>query len=108
MVNVSVTQGHVRRTFENMLQVDTSIHSGNSGGPIIDLRGKVIGIASAVATGRAIGPVPIATPLSDIGMILPITKAVSFIQDLKAGQIKWNGVLDLSVDIKIKHVDWIS
>ncbi|MBL0713894.1 MAG: trypsin-like peptidase domain-containing protein, partial [Desulfosarcina sp.] len=32
-VNVSVTSGHVRRTFENMLQVDTSIHPGNSGGP---------------------------------------------------------------------------
>ncbi len=103
-VNVSVTQGHVRRTFENMLQVDTSIHSGNSGGPIIDIRGKVIGIASAVAIGRAIGPVPIATPLSDIGMILPITKAVSFIQDLKAGQIKWNGVLDLSLDTKLKQI----
>jgi hypothetical protein len=103
-VNVSVTQGHVRRTFENMLQVDTSIHSGNSGGPIIDIRGKVIGIASGVAVGWAIGPVPVATPLSDIGMILPITKAVAFIQELKAGQIKWNGVLDLSLDTKLKQI----
>jgi len=103
-VNVSVTQGHVRRTFENMLQVDTSIHSGNSGGPIIDIRGKVIGIASGVAVGWAVGPVPIATPLSDIGMILPITKAVAFIQELKAGQIKWNGVLDLSLDIKLRQI----
>jgi len=103
-VNVSVTQGHVRRTFENMLQVDTSIHSGNSGGPIIDIRGKVIGIASGVAVGWAHGPVPIATPLSDIGMILPITKAVAFIQELKAGQIKWNGVLDLSLDTKLQQI----
>ena len=103
-VNVSVTQGNVRRTFENMLQVDTSIHSGNSGGPIIDIRGKVIGIASGVAMGWAVGPVPIATPLSDIGMILPITKAADFIQDLKAGQIKWNGVLDLSLDTKLKQI----
>jgi tetratricopeptide (TPR) repeat protein len=45
-----------------------------------------------------------AMPLSDIGMILPITKAVSFIQDLKAGQIKWNGVLDLSLDTKLKQI----
>jgi len=103
-INVSVTQGHVRRTFENMLQVDTSIHSGNSGGPVIDIRGKVIGIASGVAIGWAIGPVPIATPLPDIGMILPITKAVNFIQDLKTGRIKWNGVLDLSVDAKLKEI----
>ena len=103
-VNVSVTQGHVRRTFESMLQVDTSIHSGNSGGPVIDIRGKVIGIATGVAMGWAVGPVPIATPLSDIGMILPITKAVNFIQDLKAGQMKWNGVLDLSLDTKLKQI----
>ena len=69
-----------------MLQVDTSLHSGNSGGPIIDIRGKVIGIATGVAMGWAVGPVPMSTPLSDIGMILPITKAVSFIQDLKPGR----------------------
>ncbi|MGD8446391.1 MAG: trypsin-like peptidase domain-containing protein, partial [Desulfobacterales bacterium] len=30
-VNVSVTQGHIRRAFENLLQMDTSIHPGNSG-----------------------------------------------------------------------------
>ncbi|OGP57188.1 MAG: hypothetical protein A2V65_03550 [Deltaproteobacteria bacterium RBG_13_49_15] len=103
-VNVSVTQGHVRRTFENMIQVDSSIHSGNSGGPIIDHRGKVIGIALGVAVGRAIGPIPVTTPLSDIGMILPITKAVHFIGELKAGQTKWNGVLDLSIDAKLKRI----
>ncbi|NNL77554.1 MAG: hypothetical protein HKO68_14560, partial [Desulfobacterales bacterium] len=40
VVNVSVTRGNVRRTFENLLQVDTSIHKGNSGGPIIDIDGK--------------------------------------------------------------------
>ncbi|MFZ7113513.1 MAG: trypsin-like peptidase domain-containing protein [Desulfatiglandales bacterium] len=103
-VNVSVTQGHVRRTFENMFQVDTSLHSGNSGGPMIDTRGKVIGIASGVAMGWAVGPVPIATPLSDIGMILPVTKAVGFVQDLKAGHAKWNGMLDLSLDDKLKKI----
>jgi S1-C subfamily serine protease/lipoprotein NlpI len=103
-VNVSVTQGHVRRAFENLLQVDTSIHRGNSGGPVIDLRGKVIGIASGVAMDWIAGPVPLPTLLSDMGMVLPINKAVGFLQDLKAGKVKWNGVLDLSVDAKIKKI----
>ncbi len=103
-VNVSVTQGHVRRTFENLLQVDTSIHKGNSGGPIIDIHGKVIGIASGVAMDWAAAPIPVATLLSDMGMVLPITKAVVFLQQLKAGKVKWNGVLDLSVDAKIKGI----
>ena len=103
-VNVSVTRGHVRRTFENLFQVDTSIHRGNSGGPIIDTSGKVIGIASKVAADYTIGPMPVITLLPDIGMVLPITKAAAFLNELKAGQTKWNGVLDLSVDIKIKQI----
>ena len=103
-VNVSVTQGHVRRAFENLLQMDTSIHRGNSGGPVIDLRGKVIGIASGVAMDWMAGPVPVPTLLSDMGMVLPINKAVGFLQELKAGKVKWNGVLDLSVDAKIKKI----
>ena len=103
-INGSVTWGHVRRTFENMFQVDTSIYRGNSGGPIIDARKKVIGIASAVAMDWMESPFPVATPLSDIGMVLPITEAVSFLQDLKNGKAKWNGVLDLSIDIKLKQI----
>jgi S1-C subfamily serine protease len=103
-VNVSVTRGHVRRTFENSVQVDTSIHRGNSGGPIIDTSGKVIGIASKVAADYTVGPAPVITLLPDIGMVLPITKAAAFLNELKAGQTKWNGVLDLSVDIKLKQI----
>ncbi|NNK95983.1 MAG: trypsin-like serine protease, partial [Desulfobacterales bacterium] len=103
-INVSVTRGHVRRTFENFFQVDTSIYRGNSGGPIIDDRGKVIGIASAVATEAAMAPLPVITPLSDIGLVLPVTKAVDFISDLKSGQVKWNGVIDFSVETKIKKI----
>jgi hypothetical protein len=103
-VNVSVTRGHVRRTFENLLQVDTSIHRGNSGGPIIDARGKVIGIASGVAMDWISAPVPIPTLLPDMGMVLPIDKAVIFLKELKNGKVKWNGVLDLSVDVKIDRI----
>lgn len=103
-VNVSVTRGNVRRTFESMFQVDTSLYGGNSGGPIIDDRGKVIGIASAVAVDLALGPFPMATLLSDIGMVLPITKAVPFLEELKAGQVKWNGVPDLSIQTKIEKI----
>jgi len=103
-VNVSVTRGHVRRTFENMFQVDTSIYRGNSGGPIIDRKGKVIGIASKVAIEMASAPLPVATRLSDIGMVLPINKATIFLQEIKNGEEKWDGVLDLAVDRKIDRV----
>ena len=103
-INVSVTRGHIRRTFENFFQVDTSIYRGNSGGPIIDSNGKVIGIASAVATDVAVAPMPVITPLSDIGLVLPVTKATVFIDELKNGQEKWNGVIDLSITSKIDAI----
>ena len=96
VINVSVTRGHIRRTFRNFFQVDTSIYKGNSGGPIIDRNGKVIGIASAVATDRAVAPLVVITPLSDIGLVLPVTEAIGFIDELKVGRPKWNGVIDLS------------
>jgi len=103
-INVSVTSGHVRRTFKNLIQVDASVHGGNSGGPIIDTRGKVIGIVSGVAMDYSQGVVPTAAPMWDIGMVLPISKAVDLLVELKAGQVKWNGVLDFSVEEALNEI----
>jgi S1-C subfamily serine protease len=97
-VNASVTGGSVRRSFENLIQVDTSLYGGNSGGPIIDIRGKVIGIAAGVAMDIEQGLMPTVTPRWDLGMVLPITNAVKFLDELKSGQAKWNGVLDFSIE----------
>jgi S1-C subfamily serine protease len=103
-VNVSVTGGHVRRTFEDLLQVDIAFYGGDSGGPIIDTRGKVIGIASGVATTLAPGVMPITTPLWNLAMVQPITKAAAFLHDLKAGQVKWSGIIDLSLEGKLREI----
>ena len=103
-VNASVVRGNVRRAFENMFQIDASLHGGNSGGPVIDTRGKVIGIVSAVAMDFSQGLVPIATPVWDIGLILPITGAERLLRDLKAGQAKWNGVIDFSTEASLARV----
>ena len=64
----------------------------------------MIGIASAVATDVAMAPMVVITPLSDIGLVLPVTEAVRFIDELKAGRPKWNGVLDLSASGVIKDI----
>ena len=104
MVNVSVSTGHVRRTFKTMFQVDTSIYQGNSGGPVIDPHGRVVGIASSVYTNQARSPVPVITMLSDIGLVLPVNKAAIFLTEIQKGQTKWNGYLDLAIDEKLKKI----
>jgi S1-C subfamily serine protease len=103
-VNVSVTRGHVRRSFVDMLQVDASIYGGNSGGPVIDANGRVIGIVSGVAMDWTQGIVPMQTPRWDMGMILPITRAVEFLKEIKAGQVKWNGLLDFAAEETLKKI----
>ncbi|CAI2718339.1 S1C family serine protease [Nitrospina watsonii] len=60
-ITVGVVSGKGRidlgiATFENFLQTDTSINPGNSGGPLIDMRGHIIGINTAIAElGAGVG-----------------------------------------------------
>lgn len=103
-VNVSVVAGNIRRTFENMFQIDASLHGGNSGGPVIDARGKAIGIVSAVAMDFTQGLVPMIAPVWDIGLILPITGAVKLLTDLKTGHAKWNGLVDFSIEATLTKI----
>ncbi|MGH8737414.1 MAG: Do family serine endopeptidase [Burkholderiales bacterium] len=58
-------------TFENFIQTDAAINPGNSGGPLVDARGDLVGINTAIysRTGGSIG-IGFAIPVSTAKMVL--------------------------------------
>ncbi len=50
--------GRISRVAPRILQVDAPITSGNSGGPVVDLRGKVLGVVAVRAVSARGGELP--------------------------------------------------
>jgi serine protease Do len=56
-------------SFENFLQTDAAINFGNSGGPMVNLDGEVVGVATAINFGAE--NVGFAVPASTLARVLP-------------------------------------
>jgi serine protease Do len=57
------------RSFENYIQTDAAINFGNSGGPLINVNGEVIGINTAIF--RPAQNIGFAVPVNTLKLILP-------------------------------------
>ncbi len=79
--------------FENLIQTDAHLNPGNSGGPLVNIKGEVIGINSA--------NIPFA---QGIGFSIPISSAKRVVDELiKYGKVirPWLGILGVGVNPQI-------
>lgn len=73
MVSVQLTSGTY---LMEVIQTDASINSGNSGGPICNIKGQVIGITSSKLIGSGV---------EGMGFAIPINSVNSIIESIESG-----------------------
>jgi serine protease Do len=73
--------------FESLIQTDAAINFGNSGGPLLNTSGEVVGIDTAIANPRV---------AQNIGFAVPINVAKRLLPQLKTGKVV-RGFLGISI-----------
>ena len=90
-------------TYVDFIQTDAALNKGNSGGPLFDLNGNVIGVNTAIAA-RGQG----------IGFAIPIDTVVDIVEQLRInGKVErgWLGVViqsispEIAESLKLKNTD---
>ncbi len=70
---ITASGGGVDETLEDIIQTDAAINPGNSGGPLLNLKGEVIGVNTAMVQGA-----------QSVGFAIPANKARKDIDNVKS------------------------
>ncbi len=98
--SVTASGGGVVETIYDVIQTDASINPGNSGGPLLNLKGEVMGINTAMVSGA-----------QSIGFAIPVNQAKRIINDvLSFGKIRtpFLGVRYLTITPAFKNLKNLS
>jgi serine protease Do len=75
--------------YEDFLQTDAPINPGNSGGPLVNMRGEVVGMNTAIAT--SVGQ------FSGVGFSIPVNMIKSVLPILMKGETVTRGFLGVGI-----------
>lgn len=87
--SITVSDGNQNTTIDGLMQTDASINSGNSGGPLLNSKGQVIGINTAKAQSG-----------EGMGFAIPINSAKLIVEEIiEKGEFKraYLGIRGISV-----------
>ena len=85
------------RLYQDMIQTDAAINHGNSGGPLCNALGEVIGMNTFIYTGSRYNEGSVG-----IGFAIPINRIKGLLDDLKAGK---NIDRDFWIGIKVQNLN---
>jgi len=86
-LNIGPVEGNVQQGIQDYIQTDAAINRGNSGGPLVDLSGRVVGINTAIASETGL--------YAGYGFAVPINLARSVARSIiEYGRVRrsWLGI----------------
>ena len=81
----------------NVIQTDVAINSGNSGGPLFNMKGEVVGITTAKFSGNSSS----GASIEGIGFAIPMDDVTGMIEDLQ----KYGYVTGAYLGVMVRDVD---
>ena len=93
------TPGTASFSIPDVIQTDAAVNPGNSGGPLLNIKGQVIGVNTAIQSGTGeFAGIGFAVPSNTISKIVPVL--------IKEGKYKhpWLGITGVDIDPDLANI----